>query len=98
MKLTVVAQGDYVNEAEFVKTEAWFDQSEACAQREQAELFDRVSMIKKLFFEVNKNVEKVCLLLNRIECAQQGGVSEGSDRRWHRGEPRRMARKREEVH
>lgn len=62
MKLSVVAQNDNVNEADFVKTEAWYETYESSVQRQNAEVFNRVSMIKQLLFDVNQDLSKVQLL------------------------------------
>lgn len=59
MKLSVAAQADCLTKEDFSKIEAWFDRYEESEQREKAEKFDRVSMIKELLFEINKNPETV---------------------------------------
>eukprot|EP00826_Nyctotherus_ovalis_P003591 TRINITY_DN10736_c0_g3_i1.p1 TRINITY_DN10736_c0_g3~~TRINITY_DN10736_c0_g3_i1.p1 ORF type:complete len:105 (-),score=42.79 TRINITY_DN10736_c0_g3_i1:178-492(-) len=59
IKLSVVCQGEWVAKEEFVKVEAWFDCCEECEQRDRAEKFDRVVMVKELLFDINKNCETV---------------------------------------
>lgn len=64
IKLSVVTQADCLAKEDFVKVEAWFDAYEDCEQREGAERFERVEMIKELIFEINKNQETVSYSLN----------------------------------
>ncbi len=59
MKLSVAAQVDCVSRADFVKTEAWFDQNEQSAQRDHADFFDRTAAIKTALFNINKMSDKV---------------------------------------
>lgn len=59
MKLAIVAQGESIKKADFAKVEAWFDAFECSKQRPGADIFDRVSMIKDMIFEVNKESGKV---------------------------------------
>lgn len=72
IKLAVVTQGECIQAIDFPKVEAWFDLSEDCAQREKAEKFERVKMVKELLFAINKDPEKVRFkYINiHIECVE----------------------------
>lgn len=64
IKLCVVAQNDCMTKEDFAKVDAWFDGYEESEQREKAEVFDRVMMIKEILFEILKNPETVLSLVN----------------------------------